>query len=147
MEDSSYIERGMLLLDPDKTYAHSWIVFQYENEEFVFDPCLNILVKKVFYTTIFETDIFARITAEEVKAAFNYEYANYTSLPDISDCTEVMASVIEFFKKNMTKEQLQEICIYGDDDNIASPFYKNGSGYNPVFKNGKLVELKAHFYF
>ena len=57
-----------------------------------------------------------------------------------------MDSILDFMRNNLTDEQKKEICIIGDD-NISSPMYRNGTGYIPKIEDGKIVELKAHFYF
>ena len=47
LEDEDYIERGNLIFEryDEKityNYFHSWICFKYKDEEYVFDPYLNL---------------------------------------------------------------------------------------------------------
>ncbi len=48
LNDDDYIERGNLKID-DRIpgYYHSWICFQFNGTEYVLDPCLDFLCKKV----------------------------------------------------------------------------------------------------
>lgn len=65
--DDDYICRGNLKLDKKTTYYHSWICFNYQNKEFVFDPCLNILCKKKLYDKVFQVEIISKLTAKTIK--------------------------------------------------------------------------------
>lgn len=48
LNDDDYIERGYLKFDErTPNYYHSWICFKYNNVEYVLDPCLNFLCKKM----------------------------------------------------------------------------------------------------
>ena len=48
LNDDDYIERGNLYFD-ERTpeYYHSWICFNYNGMEYVLDPCLSFLCKKI----------------------------------------------------------------------------------------------------
>ena len=46
LKDDDFIERGNLKLEPHKDYWHSWISFNFDGENYVFDPCLRILIEK-----------------------------------------------------------------------------------------------------
>lgn len=48
LNDDDYIERGYLKFDErTPNYYHSWICFKYNNVEYVLDPCLSFLCKKM----------------------------------------------------------------------------------------------------
>lgn len=68
LNDDYYIERGNLKFDErTKEYYHSWICFNFDNEEYVLDPCLNLLCKKSDYSKIFEVNVKGKVSAIEVK--------------------------------------------------------------------------------
>lgn len=53
LNDEDYIERGNLIFerysDGDvNKYYHSWICFKHKGEEYIFDPCLDLLCKKIY---------------------------------------------------------------------------------------------------
>ena len=57
-DENDYIIRGTLLLDDscsvENKYKHSWICFNYKNNKYVFDPCLNLIVDKKIYDVMFD---------------------------------------------------------------------------------------------
>lgn len=71
LNDNDYIERGNLIFERykllDKKYYHSWINFSYNDLEYTFDPCLNILCDKKIYQEVFEIDVMGRVNANEVR--------------------------------------------------------------------------------
>ena len=71
LNDNDYIERGNSIFERykllDKKYYHSWINFSYNDLEYTFDPCLNILCDKKIYQEVFETDVMGRVNANEVR--------------------------------------------------------------------------------
>ena len=72
LNDDDYIERGNLKFDErTKEYYHSWICFNFDNEEYVLDPCLNLLCKKSDYSKIFEVNVKGKVSAIEVKKRIN----------------------------------------------------------------------------
>ena len=67
LNDEDYIERGNLKFERYKSYYHSWICFTFKGEEYAFDPCLDLLCKKKWYSKIFELEVKAKVTAKEVR--------------------------------------------------------------------------------
>ena len=68
--DNDYIERGYLEIGPSEKYYHSWIVFHFKDELFVFDPCLQyICPQKLYYQvfTISKHDILGTVTSKSVQ--------------------------------------------------------------------------------
>ena len=116
--DDAKIERGRLYTSRFAYYEHSWIVFNYNNKEYIFDPCLEFLCESDIYREVFETKIKATVTAEEVKDYF-IKCVNHNS----------------------------EEVIIKEQPNITDPMYKNGVGYKAQIENGKIKKLKAHYYY
>lgn len=66
-EDSDYIERGNLKFSQHRNYWHSWICFKFNNNFFVFDPCLQILVEQCIFNHVFEVSVEGFSTAKDVR--------------------------------------------------------------------------------
>lgn len=139
LNDDDYIERGNLKFGKYKLYYHSWICFTFEDKEYVFDPCLDLLCKKVFYTKIFETEIKGKVTAKEVRDFLIDSVLNPKSKRRYED---------EFWKKiwgDSYEQKRHEVQISGDD-NVNSPMYRNSTGYNATIESGTIRKLIAHYY-
>ena len=72
LNDEDYIERGNLIFERysdvnEYKYFHSWICFKYNNEEYIFDPCLDLLCKRNLYHKIFEVEIMGIVCAKNVR--------------------------------------------------------------------------------
>jgi len=120
--DDDYICRGNLKLDKNTTYYHSWICFNYQNKEFVFDPCLNILCKKKLYDKVFQVKIISKLTAKTIKEDLINKILNKTQKKD-------------------------EVLVTGNDkDDINEPMYRNYTGYTANIENNQIKALKAHYY-
>ena len=75
LDDDSYIIRGVLRLNKNKKYYHSWIVFNYKDVDYVFDPCLNFVTTKDFYDEVFDIEIKGKVSSFAVKNCFvDYVY-------------------------------------------------------------------------
>ena len=116
--DDARIERGHLYTGRYVYYEHSWIVFNYKDKEYVFDPCLEFLCESNIYKEVFEADILATVTSEEVRNYF-----------------------IDYIKYN------PEEVVIPEQHNIADPMFRNGVGYKAEIENGKIKKLKAHYYY
>ena len=138
-DDEDYIERGNLKISINKWYSHSWICFKFDDNVWIFDPCLRIFLKKDIYYYIFEiNNIHGSVTAKSVKEILidrinNKGYNesginNYTSL-----------------KSNMSENFKNETYIAGDND-ANSPMYRSNTGYTATIDNGKINSLIAHYY-
>lgn len=149
LNDDDYIERGNLKFDDNYLYYHSWIIFTYNNVEYVFDPCLAILCEKNIYDKVFEIEVKGKVTSKQVK---NY-FINYiTNQPkNQKDLEEEKAS--EYFRKwlrnNCQPESLDktEEVIIPEDENVNSPMYRNGVGYKTTLEDNKVKKLIAHYYY
>ena len=116
--DDSKIERGRLYTSRFSYYEHSWIVFNYKDKEYIFDPCLEFLCESNIYREAFETDVQATVTSQQVRDYF-MNYINYS------------------------KEEV----IIKEQQDIKDPMYRNGVGYKAEIEDGKIKKLKAHYYF
>lgn len=146
LDDNSYIVRGNLKFSNDYFYFHSWIVFNYDNTLYVFDPCLKILVKKEIYDRVFEVEEFAKVSAKSVKDYFIDYVNNYSPKIDDNPITKQFTSFIEtIIPKEVLDRQRNEIKI-GFINDLYHPMCKNGAGYTPEIKNNKIKKLTAHFY-
>ncbi len=142
LKDDDCIKRGNLIFSPYKKYWHSWICFKFNNKDFVFDPCLNILCENSIYYYVFETSVSGSVTAKQVRDELIYKINNPKK--------EVYSKEVEhFFEKflapYMSERKKNEIHISGNDD-VNSPMYRNNTGYNAVIKDGKIKSLLAHYY-
>lgn len=116
--DDDYIERGYLVFDKKREkYYHSWICFNFDDIEYVFDPSLNILCKKIDYTKVFEVEVLSQINAKLVKK-------------------ELIDNI-----KNSNEE-----FIVRCSENINSPLYRNNSGYRGKIIDNKIKKLCVYYY-
>lgn len=116
--DDDYIERGYLNFEKCKEkYYHSWICFKFDNMEYVFDPSLNILCKKIDYIKVFEVEVLSQIDAKVVKK-------------------ELIDNI-----KNSNEE-----FIVRCSENINSPLYRNNSGYRGEIIDNKIKRLCVYYY-
>ena len=140
-KDDDYIQRGYLKSDDNLDYYHSWIVFNFENKKYIFDPCLQIISEYEIYHEIFNTKVLANIKAKKVKEYIINYINNYSKKEE--------TKIIKFLRKNIseeTKERLdKEIILYGKED-INAPIYRNSCGYILNEKNGKILSLNVHYY-
>lgn len=149
LNDEDYIERGNLKLDKQTPeYYHSWICFKFDDNEYVLDPCLNLLCQKKDYTKLFETETKGRVTAKKVKEELIRQIT--TPKPTKTSCpTENYDSLMrkilgdsydDYMEKNKT-----EVTIRGIED-VNAPIYRNNSGYKAEIENGKIKKLTVHYY-
>lgn len=143
LEDTDYIERGNLKFHQYKDYWHSWICFKFEDEEFVFDPCLQILIEKPVYYHIFEIFPEGKVTAKDVRDELIYSITHPKKKDYLSEESENFMK--KFFEKYLSERQKNETCISGNDD-VTSPMYRNTTGYTAEIENGTKKKLLAHFY-
>lgn len=139
LNDDDYIERGNLIFDKYQEYFHSWICFKFEEEEYVFDPCLDLLCPKSIYTQIFETVVEGRVTAKEVRDVLIKYLLDPNSPRRYNDLFWQ-----DFFKEDYDFKR-KEVQISGDDD-VTSPMFRNHTGYNATLEDGKIRKLTAHYY-
>ena len=144
LNDEDYIERGNLKFEKYKDYYHSWICFQFDKEEYVFDPCLNLLCKKRWYYKIFEIEVKGKSTAKEVRDDLIHQIQNPKPI-DNSESAKRRRKLMEEFFGDALDKQRKGTHISGDDD-VNSPMYRNNTGYKATIENGKVKSLVAHYY-
>jgi hypothetical protein len=144
--DEDCIKRGLLKVDEhqDRDYHHAWIKFSYENEQYVFDPCLNLICKEKNYNRIYAANIVSSIPAKAVKEAVITYIKNKPVLP-ISRADQFIAKLEGVSIEQYQKEQEKEIYIYGDN-NISSPLFRNTATYEVELENEKIKKLVAHYF-
>ncbi len=144
--DDDYIERGEINLDEECSwYYHSWICFKFGEEEYVLDPCLNILCKKSNYYEVYEPEVKGKVTAKEVKE----ELIRQMLAPKKETALYIEQEFQTFIKSVVSKKSYKRVeeevrMAYLDDEN--SPFFRNGSGYTGEINNGEIKKLTVHFY-
>lgn len=144
-QDNDYIGRGYLKFSKHKDYYHSWIVFKFDGEEFVFDPCLNILCKKEIYDKVFEVKVLGGAIAKQVREYLLQEMENQKT----KELTEEEKIGREFFKSivpNEFERQQKETRIKVMSEDINHPMYENYTGYIAEIEEGKIRKLTAHYY-
>lgn len=148
LDDNASIERGTLKFSKFKRYYHSWIVFKYNDTEYVFDPCLNFLTTKVLYDNVFDIELRAKVSSSEVKEYF----INYITNPpkpklslSVEESERIKNILSNIFKENPNDETKDEIIIH-DKEDVHAPMYRNGVGYKAKIENGKVKKLTAHYY-
>lgn len=140
MEDDDYIERGNININ-NGNYYHSWIVFKYDDKEYVLDPCLNLLCKKELYEKILSSDAMAQIPAKIIKEYF----INYITNPPIREYL-YSAKALEITNRLFGNKKSDEIVIH-DKEDVHAPMYRNGAGYTTELENGIIKKLKVHYYY
>ena len=128
-EDDSCVERGFLKFSQYNDYYHSWICFQFDDKEYVFDPCLNIIVEKVLYYHVFQVSLRAEIKATTIKDYFFYSLT--TNGKDLIS--------------NEDNNTYKVFSISGND-NVFNPMYRNSTLYKVILEHGVIKNLIAHFY-
>ena len=137
LDDNDYLERGYLTVENiHSRYYHSWICFNYNSVDYVFDPVLNLITKKNYYERLFNTNVLVKIKASELKK-------------------ELINKITSYKPKECKNKVLKELCdkykneeaIISVPDDITEPLYRNNSGYKMKHNNNKIKELKAHYYY
>jgi len=122
-DDNDYVERGYLFLDPHRQeYFHSWIAFTFNNNQYIFDPCLNIICERYDFFRIFQVKTVSRIKTKVIKNS--------------------LKSRIDY---NSEKNTDYEILIPGTED-INGPFFRGTRKYDININKKKILNLHALFY-
>lgn len=140
-KDNDYIERGYLTINTTGEYLHSWICFNFENKEYVFDPSLQILTERSIYHYVFEVSLKSTISARKVRQDLISEIEEY-KMKHFSQESERFLK--KFFSQSLLSPQKSSYIL--GDDNIYSSMYRNSTGYNIIIKNGEIQKLIAHYY-
>lgn len=142
LNDDDYILRGYLNLSQRQpNYYHSWICFKYDNEEYVLDPCLNIICFKEEYDKIFNTIVMGKVTGKEVKEELIKQIEEYG---DKLINNKALASIHKLLKSH-AKNDIIEVRVEANED-VNTPLYRNGAGYRTKIEDGKIKKLTAHYY-
>lgn len=149
LNEDSYIQRGNLTFDEKEIYYHSWIVFNFNRKEYVFDPCLNLLCRKNIFDKVFDVEVKGQVSAKEVKDFF----IEYITNPPKKKLTKEEEERSERLQKifnsilgeNTTNNKKEEIMGPYQTD-VNAPMYRNGVGYKATIENGKVKQLVAHYY-
>jgi len=137
LDDNDYLERGYLTFENiHSRYYHSWICFNYNSVDYVFDPVFNLITKKNYYERLFNTDVLVKIKASELKKELINKITSYKPV----ECKN------KFLKELFYKYKNEEAIISVPDD-ITEPLYRNNSGYIMKHNKNKIKELKAHYYY
>ena len=145
LDDSDIILRGYLKLD-ERTprYYHSWISFTFKENEYVFDPCFDLLCKKEDYYKIFEVEVKGRVTAKEVKE----ELIRQLISPK-QEIEDDFLKKLQIFLENTLGEcerQKNEVVVSAPED-VNTPLYRNGAGYKAEIENNQIKKLTVHYYY
>ena len=137
LDDNDYLERGYLTFDNiHSRYYHSWICFNYNSIDYVFDPVFNLITKKNYYERLFNTDVLVKIKASDVKK-------------------ELINKITSYKPKECKNKVLKELCdkyknedaIISVPDVITEPLYRNNNIYIMKLNKNKIKELKEHYYY
>lgn len=133
-KDSDYVERGNLYLNEDKSreYFHSWINFEFNNQEYVLDPALNILCLREKYFKTFDVDLKGVVSVKELKEQFKTEIKTKT------------AKLKDLYRYKGHKEP--PVVIYGVED-VFAPFFRSNIGYITNIDDDKISNVIAHYYY
>lgn len=143
LNDDDYIERGNLFFGDSRKYYHSWICFKFLGEEYVFDPCLDIICKKCIYTETLKADIKGRVTGKEVKEYFiNYVTSDDRKEKDNESFNNIFSKII-----GEELERTKGEITFPEEEDVNAPMYRNDVGYKPNIKKGKVKKLIAHYYY
>ena len=145
LDDKDYIERGYLDIDVlQHNYYHSWICFKYNNQEYVFDPCLNIICLKEKYTKEFKAKVLAQVYASNVKKVFIDGVLNHK--PEEKKYNFLKCFMTNEEYENYIKLKANEVVLKATED-INEPFYRSGAGYRAQIENKKIKHLTVHYYY
>ncbi len=150
-DEDDYIERGNLKFGygyPD--YYHSWICFKFEEEEYVFDSCLNMLCKKSDYYKTFSVELKGSVSAHDVKTELlrqmntPHQEKKFASETDYSKI--LWQKYFGDYYREYRKSREGETVICGPED-VNTPFYRSNVGYRVQIEEGKIKKLVAHYYY
>ncbi len=145
LNDDDYIGRGNLKFIKYRDYYHSWICFKYNDCEYVFDPCLNILCKKDLYMEMLDVEIMAKPTSREVYDDLVMRMNMPIKKQNLSEADLAREAFLKVYGGNILDSKKDEFYVVGNDD-ITSPMYRNSTGYKVHIEDGKVKKLVAHYY-
>ena len=119
-KENDLIIRGLIADDWGRYLTHSWIQFNLHNKDYIFDPALNIIVKREDYKGIFLPEVFGSVSSYQVKTDLLDTLASGKKNPD---------GFIEVKKSN----------------DINSSFYKADMQVNGEVINRKILTLTTKY--
>lgn len=144
--DDDYLERGYIELEEEFSLCyHSWICFKFNNEEYVFDPCLNILCLKSDYEEVYRTEVLGEVSAERMKKELIQTMLTSQNI-NVTDTFKEFQSFIKSIVSSKTYKRIEEEVRVDYLEDVNSPFFRNGSGYRGVIEQEKIKKLSVHFY-
>ena len=147
MPDNTVVFRANLYFDLNKTYYHSFIKFNYEDNYYIFDPCLCLINTAELYLETFNADIKGYTTSKQIKEYFINYINNPPKKRDYFRGTDNINKLMkELFGEETLEESRKEVVIY-DKEDPSAPMYRNGSGYKNIeLDNNKINSLTVHYY-
>ena len=145
MPDDSIVYRANLNINDESPYYHAFISFKYKEDEYIFDPCLNLINTRDNYLNTLEADIKGYVTAKEIKDYF----LNYIKNPpkrEYSYSEETALIVEKMMRKFFGDSKKDEIYMHSKEDKFF-PMYRNESGYKNIeISDNKIKSLIVHYY-
>lgn len=139
LNNDDYIERGNLYIDErNPEYYHSWICFKFNDEEYIFDPCLDCLCLKTLYYKRYNPKVVGRVKAIKVKEKFYDAIKNYK----VDEKDNWIFSRLSEEIKNRLREEI----IIKTVEDVNEPFYRGNVGYRTKIKEDKVEKMTAHYY-
>ena len=146
MPDNTIIYRANLHFDKIRKYYHSFIMFEYENKKYVFDPCLCMINTAKLYFDIFEVDIIGFVYSKEIRKYFIESIINKKNIKKYKKLPLLNRFMRDCYGFYFLKRDKKEIVIC-DSENPFTPMYRNNSGYKNIqIKNNKVKSLTVHYY-
>lgn len=97
---------------------------------------------------MFEVDVKGRVSAKDVKE----ELIRQITTPKKEDNSRAHKSFERFLKRQLgdsyekyNEKKQNEVIVHGPE-NVNTPLYRNGAGYNAEFTDGKIKKLTVHYY-
>ncbi len=145
LDDNDYIQRGYLDIDIlQHNYYHSWICFNYNNQEYVYDPCFNVICEKEKYISEFKAKVIAQVKAKKIKEEFITTIINYKPKEKKDSILKTFMSKEDYEKY---KKKHENEVVMQPTNNVYDPFYRSGVGYRATIDNNKIRKLTAHYYY
>ncbi|MBR3523827.1 MAG: hypothetical protein IKN87_04035 [Bacilli bacterium] len=148
-QDYDYIVRGELYLDDDNPkYFHSWIRFKFEGNEYIFDPCLNIVSTKDDYNKLFRPKIKGLASAKVVKQELIKQVNEYVP----GDNTKYFEELNKIMRLNKSyikycDDYQKDVKVGGKKSNPNDPLFHNAAGYNVELEGNKVKKINAYYYY
>lgn len=117
--DSDKVTRGELSLYEKDLYNHSWIEFNYENKDYIFDPSLNIICDKENYYQVF----------------------------NVRNTYQVETSRIKMELVDLLSKKEKDLLYIAGTNNLSDTFYRINSEVSADIEEEKIKKINIRFYF